>query len=167
MKYSLDSKVRLDKIVIGKTGNVYYPGIYSKGRPLEEKFMTSEHVTLLEGAVVEKEQVPTQPQVEHSKSSNFTPVEEFEIKNVNPKAVKIEEQNLTPRPIVEEKTEVKGLNINEATRKEITDLEGIGGSTAKKVIDLREIAPFVNYSDLNERVALAFGRDWKDFNLEF
>lgn len=161
-KYSLDSKVQLNKIVSGKTGNLYYPGVYSKGRPLPEKFMTSEYVTLIEGEIENS----GSNQVEHNKSSDFAPIEEMVIKNTNPTAVKVEETNLTPK-VIKPEVEDNTLNINEATRKQIVDLEGIGYSTAKKVIELRELSPFANYSDLNERVPLAFGRDWKDFNLEF
>jgi hypothetical protein len=159
-RYSLDSVVQLNKAVIGRTGNMYYPGTYSKGRPLPAKFMTSEYVTLVSGG-------QDLPQVDNRvvRKETHGGMEETVI---SPNKPAVEETNLTDQAkILKEKEEIVGLNINTATKQDIIDLDGIGAGTAKKVLQLREIAPFVNYADLNERIGLAFGRDWKDFNIVF
>jgi DNA uptake protein ComE-like DNA-binding protein len=161
-RYSLDSVVQLNQAVVGRTGNMYYPGTYSKGRPLPAKFMTSEYVTLVSGG-------QDLPQVDNRvvRKETHGGMEETVI---SPNKPAVEEINLTDQAKIlkeKDKEEIAGLNINTATKQDIIDLDGIGAGTAKKVLQLREIAPFVNYADLNERVGLAFGRDWKDFNIVF
>lgn len=159
--------VKLNKVVVGKTGNIYYPGIYTQANPLPEYLMTDENIMWVEGKeenanLARKENENTSATIKQSK--NFAPIEELEIKNVNPPAVKVEEFEIKSEKVEPQPSK---LNINEAKIEDIVALDGIGKGTAKKVIAYRESSAFVNYSDLNERIPLAFGRDWKDFNLEF
>lgn len=144
-QYPKEATVQLFKTVVGKTGNIYYPGVYSSANPLPERFMTPEYVKLL--TVVEPKVRFEEKTMLHK---NEPAVEEFEIKV---------EQVIEPAP--------KPLNINEATKAEIVALNGVGSKTADKVIELRELFPFGDYQDLNERAPLTFGRDWKEFNLDF
>lgn len=163
-QYSQDSTVRLFKTVVSKGGNIHYPGIYSKANPLPEKFMTAQYVELISGTTItgelrslEKEsnvvtEHKTSPGLieEVSLHKNAGKVEEFEIKT---------ESSFEPiKP---------SLNINEASKSQIVALQGVGSKTADKVIELRELFPFADYKDLNDRVQLTFGRDWSEFNLEF
>ena len=46
-------------------------------------------------------------------------------------------------------------------------LKGIGKTTAEKVIEARELSPFLNMADLKERVDLPFRGDWENYNIDF
>jgi len=164
-QYSQDSTVRLFKTVVSKGGNIHYPGIYSKGNPLPEKFMTAQYVELISGQAVGVEKEEISSVVTEHKSSpglieevslhkNASKVEEFEIKTQSSF-----EATQLPKP--------SALNINTATKPQIVALQGVGSKTADKVIELRELFPFADFKDLNDRVQLTFGRDWSEFNLEF
>jgi DNA uptake protein ComE-like DNA-binding protein len=177
-QYSQDSTVRLFKTVVSKGGNIHYPGIYSKANPLPEKFMTAQYVELISGstiagvekesdvvgtispedalAIINKGQVLT----EHKPSPGL--IEEV---SLHKNASKVEEFEIKTQSSFEPKS--AQLNINTATRSQIVALQGVGSKTADKVIELRELFPFADSKDLNDRVQLTFGRDWNEFNLVF
>lgn len=159
--YSLDSTVKLFKTVVGKTGNIYYPGLYGPRKPLPERFMTAQYVELVSGKVKE-EGIEKESKVltEHKPSPGL--IEEVSLHKNESKVDKFEIKTKSSfEPTVE------SININTATKAEIVALQGVGSKTADKVIELRELFPFSDYTDLNTRVQLTFGRDWKEFNLEF
>ena len=157
-QYPQDSTVRLFKTVVSKGGNIHYPGIYSKANPLPEKFMTAQYVELIsspserfEEELTVTEHRPSPGLIEEvSLHKNASKVEEFEIKT---------QSSFEPKP--------SALNINTATKSQIVALQGVGSKTADKVIELRELFPFADFKDLNDRVQLTFGRDWSEFNLVF
>lgn len=168
-KYSKESTVKLFKSVVGKTGNLYYPGIYSLKNPLPERFMTAEYVELISGGVEKEGDSSTNPITEKEAQKIVTEhktspglIEEV---NLNKNESKVEEKDLTPSFEPVKKADV--LNINKASKSQIVALQGVGSKTADKIIELREMFPFSDFSDLNNRVQLTFGRDWNEFNLEF
>jgi DNA uptake protein ComE-like DNA-binding protein len=166
-QYSQDSTVRLFKTVVSKGGNIHYPGIYSKANPLPEKFMTAQYVELISGSTIagelrslEKELSESNVVTEHKSSPGL--IEEV---SLHKNASKVEEFEIKTQSSFES---VKpSININEASKSQIVALQGVGSKTADKVIELRELFPFADYKDLNDRVGLTFGRDWSEFNLEF
>jgi DNA uptake protein ComE-like DNA-binding protein len=166
-QYSQDSTVRLFKTVVSKGGNIHYPGIYSKANPLPEKFMTAQYVELISGSTIagelrslEKELSESNVVTEHKASPGL--IEEV---SLHKNASKVEEFEIKTQSSFES---VKpSININEASKSQIVALQGVGSKTADKVIELRELFPFADYKDLNDRVGLTFGRDWSEFNLEF
>lgn len=162
-QYTQESTVKLFKIVVGKSGNIYFPGIYGPHNPLPEKFMTPQYVELIEGDKAEQG-------VEKEKATVTTINESAGLINeviLNTNENKVKEVDLTSQP-VKQKEEIKNaLNINEATKSQIVALQGVGAKTADRIIELRELFPFSSHQDLNERVSLNFGRDWKEFDLEF
>ena len=162
-QYSQDSTVRLFKTVVSKGGNIHYPGIYSKANPLPEKFMTAQYVELISGTTVagiEKELAKSNVVTEHKTSPGL--IEEV---SLHKNASKVEEFEIKTQSSFESVKPT--LNINEASKAQIVALQGVGSKTADKVIELRELFPFADYKDLNDRVQLTFGRDWSEFNLEF
>lgn len=174
-QYSQDSTVRLFKTIVSKGGNIHYPGVYSRANPLPERYMTPQYVELISGSIIgadhetaqrfEKElaikEEPNTIVTEHKPSPGL-----LEEVNLNKNASKVQEQNLTPVKSSFEPT-LRVLNINSANKSQIVALQGVGAKTADKVIELRELFPFADYKDLNDRVSLTFGRDWNEFNLEF
>jgi DNA uptake protein ComE-like DNA-binding protein len=170
-KYSSKSTVRLFKTVVGKTGNIYYPNVYGPSNPLPEKFMTAQYVELISGEVEQDErlekEIPTPNQTVVSKSPGL--LEEINLNKNESKVQEVVIENTAQSSF--EPTQVKAtkkeLNINQATKAEIVALQGVGAKTVDKVIELRELFPFADYKDLNDRVALTFGRKWDEFNLIF
>lgn len=175
--YNIKDTVELFKIAVSKDGNLRYPGIYGPANPLEDELRNSDNCRLLsEGKVgPEEEKVEeltnSELKLNDSKENNKNINSELDIKNLNPSTAKVEEVEIKPehsKSSFESSSEgTEAININKVKMQTLVDLDGIGKGTAKKVLEFREIAPFINYKDLNERVPLAFGRDWKDFYIKF
>lgn len=171
--FTWDSTVKLFKIVTTKGGTLRYPGVYSKANPLNKEFMNSDYCTLISGKEESVSKVSPSLEKETENESNSTYTEDkngsnLEIKNVNPVATKIEEVELKPKTndsSFEPGTESIKINFTEI--QPLIDLDGIGKGTAKKIMSLREMSPFISYEDLNTRVPLVFGRNWTDFNIDF
>jgi DNA uptake protein ComE-like DNA-binding protein len=160
----------LIKTYITKDGNIYYPGAYNASNPLPEEICHDP--SYVKGAVDQfvasqkPEPVAEVKSVVENKSS-------FEPETKTPglagetiinKRVESTETEIKPQVSV---LKVESLNINSASYEEIVALKGVGKSIANKIIEYREASPFVNYTDLTERVPLSFGNNWEKFELEF
>ena len=146
------AKVFLKKDYISKGGNFYGAGYYEQESLPEVIRDNSDYVKITEVVV------PKEPLVENgirTITSDDGP-RTREIKPIIGEPVKSD--------IVKEEP---FININKASEIELSSLKGIGRSTAKKVIELREVSPFVSFSDLEERVGLWGGRTWDSYNIKF
>lgn len=161
-------KVELFKTVIDKGGDMYYPGVYGQGRPLPERFLTPEFVRVLE-VVAEEVEYATQV-LDTSTPSNsqliVTPgVSQELVIKANQGQNPIEETNLMQKKVtvaLAEQAPVK-INVNEASIDELIVLNGVGRKIAAKVVEYRDLHPFSNTSDLNDRIPLPLKRDWAEF----
>ena len=160
-----NNKTYLLKTYITKEGNVYYPGEYDASNPLPTEILDNPLYVkqTIQEFVAEQKPKPVDVLTNLS-SKQETKIDEktgdLEInKTVKESDVEIKATH--------SKEEAIKLSINEATFEEIQALKGIGKAATNKVIEYRELAPFINYTDLNERVPLGFGNSWEKFNLEF
>lgn len=185
-QYSIKSTVELFKIAVSKDGNIRYPGIYTPANPLEDELRTSKYCRLISEpkhtpcetgeCPLPEPEVEPKSNAESKENSTHTKPEtntkninsELEVKNLNPATARVQEVEIKPEHKESSfESGAQPIKINETDIQALIDLDGIGKGTAKKVVQFRELSPFANYSDLNERVPLAFGRDWKDFYIEF
>ena len=158
------SKIFLLKTYTTKDGNIYYPGEYDASNPLPFEILNNPLYVKQSVQEFVSEQKP-KPVEEHiSVNKQETKVDEvtgnFEI-NKTTKESDVEIK------AVHSKEKVDKLKINEATFEQIQGLKGVGKVATNKVIEYRELAPFINYTDLNERVPLGFGNSWEKFEIEF
>lgn len=157
--YDKGSVVKLFKVVVTREGNLLNPGIYGPFNPLPEKYMTAEYVELVEGQAKPKVKLSPEDSQLQATRDELKP-KDLTIKAKDDQSYEVKAQEVQPDYI-------PALNINEANVDQLVALNGIGKNIAKKVIELRELFPFSNHSELNERVPLAFGRNWSDYSLEF
>ena len=160
----------LIKTYITKDGNIYYPGEYNASDPLPEEIC--QDPSYVKGVVEQfvkaqkPEPVAEAVSVVESKSS-FEPETKtpgLSGETILNKRVEATETEIKPQVSV---PKVASININSASYEEIVALKGVGKSIANKVLEYREASPFVNYTDLTERVPLSFGNNWEKFELEF
>jgi len=83
-------------------------------------------------------------------------IEEEQPVEINPISLPVEES-----PIVEEK---KVIDINTASFDELTSIQGIGKTMANRVISEREIKPFADCNELDERVKRPFKESWWNYS---
>lgn len=164
-----DAPVKLIRTFCTKTGNIYFPGVYAPG-VLPDKAYNSFYMTTTGPAVVStaKQQAFTDSTISNGK---------FEVQGVDrhtggPGLKEEVEINKSPttktlKPKISKAEEVPAININTASEEELIALPTVGKVTAKKVIELREASPFIDYTDLNSRAPLPFSRDWTGFDLKF
>lgn len=158
------AKTFLLKTYITKDGNIYYPGEYDASNPLPSEII--DNPIYVKPSVQEfvAEQKPKAVEEHISVNKQETKVDE---KTGNLDINKTTKDSDVEIKAVHSKEKVTKVKINEATFEEIQTLKGVGKVATNKVIEYRELAPFINYTDLNERVPLGFGNSWEKFELEF
>jgi hypothetical protein len=167
-----DIVVRLLRIYPGRTGNIYMPGIYKPGE-LPKSAYNSYYVTPLDPKDLVKVDLPQAMDEGEIHNGSFK-VEELlkreEVKGLT-ESISINQQTKGHDKHIKAKliktVQAPPLKINHATKEDLTGLNGVGNSTASKILQLREHAPFINYDDLNKRVSLALGKDWTAFDISF
>lgn len=160
----------LIKTYITKEGNIYYPGEYNASNPLPEEICQDPSYVKLQVEDYVKAQKPEPVQeavsvVEHK--SSFEPEAKtpgLAGETTLNKRVENTETEIKPQVSV---LKVQSININSANYEQIVALKGVGKNIANKIIEYREASPFVNYTDLTERVPLSFGNNWEKFELTF
>lgn len=164
-----DAPVKLIRTYCGKSGNIYFPGIYVPGT-LPAKAYNSYYV------------VPAGPAIE--KQTAVNPIKDKEISNGKFEtealtrnsggAALSEEIEIKPQPLdkkikakVVKAVEAPAIKINEIDEDALVALPSVGKVTASKILELREASAFIDYEDLNARVPLPFGKDWTAFDVNF
>lgn len=152
------------KTYITKDGNVYYPGEYDASNPLPAEILSNPIYVKPSVQEFVAEQKPKAVEEHISVNIQKTKVDEA---TGNLEINKTSKASDVDIKVVHSKDKAIKININEANFQEIQSLRGVGKSAANKVIEYRQLAPFINYTDLNERVPLGFGNSWEKFELEF
>lgn len=157
--FDYSKPVKLIRTFISRRRNKYGPAIYPPHSLPQEAYTTyfcepniSKELSAEPVAKPEPESVTRDSKgnmtIKPNKSSS---TEEVTIKAETPKDAEV----------------TKPLNVNEASQVELEGLVGVGKTIAKKVVELREASPFIDYADLNGRVPLPFGGKWSNYELTF
>lgn len=164
-----DTPVKLIRTYCGRSGNIYFPGIYEPGT-LPPKAYNSYYVVAAGPAIVPtvKENPIKDSTINNGKFENNSInrtdggpglKEEIEI-NTQPTVKEL-------KPKVVKAIEVPAIKINEIDEDSLIALPSIGKVTAKRILEFREASAFIDYEDLNARVPLPFGKDWTAFDISF
>jgi DNA uptake protein ComE-like DNA-binding protein len=158
--FDLAKPVKLIRTFISRRRNKYGPAIYDPNKLPKEAYTTyyCEPNAGANNLSTAAKPTPPKPTVTRDENDNVTinPNTSNSIEDVEIKA----ERNKDATP-------TKPININEANREQLEGLTGIGKTVAKKVLDLRENSPFIDYADLNVRIPLPFGGKWSSYELTF
>lgn len=164
-----DTPVKLIRTYCGKSGNIYFPGIYAPGT-LPPKAYNNYYVVPSGPAIVST--VKENPLKESTIKNGAFDVEGLTRHPGGPgltEEIEINTQPLDKKVVskITKAVEAPPIEINTIGEQDLINLPTVGKVTAKKILELREASPFVDYVDLNARVALPFGKDWTAFNIKF
>ena len=154
-------RVRLNSRYISRDRNLYVPGVYQPHTlPAEVYLNTSLYDVLSDEAVVIQAPVnPLQNYNSDLRSEESKAAQEETTTHLQPTTTLVIEKNsfINETP----------AEINLMSRSELVALKGIGSKTADNIIKARELSPFLNMTDLSERVELPFSAKWSAYNLIF
>jgi DNA uptake protein ComE-like DNA-binding protein len=149
-----EKTVILKKIYITRDGSSYYPGEYAP-HCLPASAYTKDFVEEKTSSI----SINTSNEVIKETRIQFT--KDPKVEEYRPKDSQKHIEILKP------KAKEDKLGINGASLSQLIDLNGVGKSTALKVIEARQEKEFSSYEDLNERVPLPLGKEWQIFQLDF
>jgi hypothetical protein len=145
------------KRYISRSGNLYNPGVYRENE-LPKHICEDPAYTrpVASTEVVERKAVEPQNIVDMRTDQVKAQQEaDTQVIEITPMVTTI--TNLSNEPFA----------INICTKAELINQKGIGSKTAEKIIEARELSPFINLYDLKERIDLPGLFEWEGYNVSF